>query len=63
MPEPVQDYDKNGDRSNSYTREAARQELATSKGLTSEQRQLLENQTQCRTESDRQKADKSKLKE
>jgi hypothetical protein len=44
---PAQDYDRNGDKSNSYTREAARERLTQTSGLSQEQRQAIENKTQC----------------
>ena len=45
--EPTQDYDKNGNKSNSGTRETATWALANDKGLTAEQRKHYENQSQC----------------
>lgn len=63
MPNPEQSYDKNGNQSNSYTREVARQGLKSNE-LTPEKRKELENQTQClRGDEHVKAANKNKLKE
>ena len=46
-PKIEQAHDREGNRSNSYTREAARETLAADKNLTPERKQSLENQTSC----------------
>jgi hypothetical protein len=46
-PKIEQDYDLNGKRSNSESRETARIALATNKDLTPEQKRHWENQTSC----------------
>jgi hypothetical protein len=44
---PEQSYDLNGDRSNSYTRDEAREALVKRTDLTAEERKWWENRTQC----------------
>jgi hypothetical protein len=46
-PKVEQDRDLKGNQSNSGTRETAREKQRTDKNLTPEQKQQLENQTQC----------------
>jgi len=59
--EPTQDRDRNGDRSNSYSREVARERLATDANLSSEDRKYLENQTICQRGEGYRSADKARL--
>lgn len=47
MPDPEQDIDLNGNKSNSYTRKLAEEQLASSKTLTPDQQNYLTNQTKC----------------